>query len=135
MKLEETAVRQVSLLLNTQSESEAGKRVFMINRTNEEEMVENPPKDYPFLLAVSFEQYQEDGTAVNEAEIFLRSGDYQQFITGLLEHEYLLPTNYRQWKEEIEGGICIHMEATEPPGLFAARLAAVMQKIGSEFGG
>ncbi|AQQ53412.1 hypothetical protein [Planococcus lenghuensis] len=132
MKLEETAVRQVSLLLNTGPEAEAGKRVFTINRTTAEEPAANPI-NHPFLLGVSFEQYQEDGTAVNEAEIFLRTEDYQRFITGLIEHEYLLPANYRQWKEEKFGGICLHMEATEAPGLFAARLAAVLRKISSEF--
>ncbi|AQQ55287.1 hypothetical protein B0X71_19095 (plasmid) [Planococcus lenghuensis] len=74
-----------------------------------------------FNLTVTVENYQDNGIAQNQAESYLRAEECKVFLTELLHHKFPLPTDYRQLQEEKAGSVCIHIEAIEPPEIFATR--------------
>lgn len=128
MKPIDTAAQQVSILLNMEQNSEGERYVFSRTRTieiGEEELV----RTCLFDLTVSFKQYQNNGFALNQAEVYLRAEECEEFLSILIQHESPLPNDYHQWQEEKAGIVCMHMEATEPPESFAARLAKAIRHL------
>ncbi|AQQ53396.1 DUF1259 domain-containing protein [Planococcus lenghuensis] len=122
MKPSEAAAQQVRHLLDMEIELGGEKYVFSKSRTIEIGTADLM-RTCMFDLIVSFEQYQHSGLAQNEAELYLRAEECEEFLSMLIRHEYPLPTDYQQWQEEKADIVCMHLRATEPPEIFAARLA------------
>lgn len=126
MKPSETAAQQVRHLLEMDIELGGEKYVFRKSRE-----IEIGTADLMhtclFDLIVSFEHYQHSGLAENQAELYLRAEECEEFLTMLIRHEHALPTDYKQWQEEKAGVVCMILEAIEPPEIFAARLSDALQ--------
>ena len=78
-------------------------------------------------MEISFAQLQEDGTAVNKAEVYLLPEEFTHFLKILRSHPIPLPTDYSQWLDEDPNLICVYMESKEPPEHFAERLATALK--------
>ncbi|AQQ53361.1 hypothetical protein [Planococcus lenghuensis] len=128
MKSSETTARHIGTLLNMESESTGENYRFSRKRTIE--IGEgNLVRTALFNLIISFKDYQDSGVARNEAELYLRIEECEGFLSELLQHEHPLPTDYHQWQEEKADVVCLHIEAIEPPEIFADRLTEAFKRI------
>ncbi|EMF45542.1 hypothetical protein B481_3093 [Planococcus halocryophilus Or1] len=122
----EAAAEKAGQLLNAEIELQAGKVCFKKQRRLEIQTDSNC-----FIctldLDISFERFQDDGFAFNQAEIFLLPEEVSVFTCALSGHSLLFPTEYRQWTTLNPNIASVCMEATEPPAYFAERLSAALQ--------
>lgn len=80
-------------------------------------------------LDISFSSLNENGIALNKAEIFLLPEEFHTFTSSLIEHPVSLPTEYRQRMVENPHIICLYIEAVETPEAFMCRLSFAMEEI------
>ncbi|AQQ55424.1 hypothetical protein [Planococcus lenghuensis] len=128
MKPPETTARQVGLLLDMEQNLDEEKYVFSKTRTingGKEELV----RDCLYDLKVSFKSCQTNRVALNTAELYFQPEEYELFLLMLIQHPHPLPSDYRQWLDERADVVCMHLEAIEPPEVFAARLGDTLQYI------
>lgn len=79
---------------------------------------------------ISFRNLKPDGTATNEADIFLLPEELDGFTDALQRYPIALPTEFEQRIDSNPNIICLRMAAMEPPEHFAERLAAALRMIG-----
>lgn len=128
MKPVETAAQQIMTLLDMELESGGEKYIF--SKTRIIEIGEAELRcDCQFDLTVSFEKYQQDGVATNQATLYFRTDECEKFLSALILHGEPLPSDYRQWQEKEMNVVCMNLEATEPPETFASRLAEAFRFI------
>lgn len=125
LERKETAAEKAARLLHAKIELAGGKTILKRQRTLEI-LAENHPFICTLELDISFEPIQEDGTAFNQAEIFLLPEEYPAFFLTLSEYPIPLPTDHRQWQKVNPHIISFCMEATERPEHFAERLSAAL---------
>ena len=126
MEKVEVVAEKVGRLLNAKVEQHAEKYSFKKTRTLEI-FADNSRFTCTLDLDISFERFQEDGSAFNQAEIFLLPEEFPAFTFALREHQIPFPTAYRQWQEANPQIISVCMESIEPPEHFAERLSAALQ--------
>lgn len=80
-------------------------------------------------MDISFKQLQEDGKAINSAEIYLLPEEFTEFLRILRSYPIPLPTDYSQRLEENPNLICVYMESKERPEHFTERLAAALNQL------
>lgn len=131
LEQKETAAEKAARLLHSEIEQSGEKTTLKRQRTLQI-LAENHSFACTLDLDISFEQVQEDGTAFNQAEIFLLPEEYPAFFLALSEHPIPLPTDFRQWQKVNPNIISLCMEATEPPEHFAERLSAALQILDNE---
>jgi hypothetical protein len=124
----ETAAEKVGMLLGAEIEVIAGKCSVKKKRTIEIK-ADTMRFSCTLELDISFEQYQENGFALNKAEIFLLPEECKAFMLALIQHDIPLPSVYRQWQIANPNLTSMHLEAIEPPEHFAARLSKAFQAI------
>lgn len=78
---------------------------------------------------ISFRNLKPDGTATNEADIFLLPEELPVFTAALQQFPIALPTEFEQSIDSNPNILCLRLSAEEPPEHFAARLAAALRKI------
>ncbi|MFC4713605.1 DUF1259 domain-containing protein [Planococcus dechangensis] len=78
---------------------------------------------------ISFKNLQPDGTAINNADIFLLPEEVPVFTGALQQFRIALPTEFEQSIDSNPNIVCLRLVAEEPPEHFAARLAAALQTI------
>lgn len=127
----ELTTEKVGRLLKAEIEERGEKTVLKRQRTLEIH-AEHNLFTCTLDLDISFEQVQEDGTAFNQAEIFLLPEEYPAFFLAWSEHRIPLPIDYRQWQKANPQIVSFCMEATEPPEHFAERLSAALQLLDNE---
>ncbi|EIM05085.1 hypothetical protein A1A1_18012 [Planococcus antarcticus DSM 14505] len=125
-KMMEAAAEKAGQLLNAEIEQLGGKVCFKKQRRLE---IQTDSKCFicTLDLDLSFEHFQEDGFAFNQAEIFLLPEEVPAFTCVLSEHLIPFPTEYRQWTILNPNIASVCMEATEPPAHFAERLSVALQ--------
>lgn len=124
----EVAGEKVGLLLNAEIEMEAEKCIIKRNRSLEIQR-DNACFDCTLELDISFEQFQDNGSAFNQAEILLLPEELLAFTFALSEHRILFPTEYQQWQVTNPNIVSVCIESREPPEHFAERLSAALQVI------
>lgn len=80
---------------------------------------------------ISFRNLKPDGTATNEADIFLLPEEVPAFTAVLQQFPIALPTEFEQRIDSNPNIVCLHLTTEEPPEIFAARLAAALRQIDS----
>ncbi len=78
---------------------------------------------------ISFKNLKPDGTALNEADIFLLPEELSTFMDILQHHPIALPTEFGQSVDTNPNVICLSLTAEEPPEHFAERLAAALRAL------
>ncbi len=78
---------------------------------------------------ISFRNLKSDGSAVNEADIYLLPKEVALFTEALQNHPIALPTEFGQRIDSNPNIVCLRLMAEEPPESFAARLAAALHQI------
>ncbi|KYG60090.1 DUF1259 domain-containing protein [Planococcus maritimus] len=78
---------------------------------------------------ISFRNLKSDGSAVNEADIYLLPEEVALFTEALQNHPIALPTEFGQRIDSNPNIVCLRLMAEEPPESFAARLAAALHQI------
>ena len=125
MEQMEVAVEKVGLLLNAEIELDAEKCIVKRERSLEIQ-ANNVCFDCTLELDISFEQFRDDGSAFNQAEILLLPEELSAFTFALSEHRIPFPTEYRQWQVANPNIINVCIESMEPPEHFAERLSAAL---------
>ncbi|AIY06844.1 hypothetical protein Plano_2879 [Planococcus sp. PAMC 21323] len=122
----ERLAEQVGVLLNAEVEVQGGECLVKRTRTIN---ISSQNKNFNCVLDhdISFKNLKEDGTALNQAEIFLLPEELELFINAL--HQHPLPTNYRQRVDTNPNIVCIYLSSEEAPENFAARLSTAFQMI------
>lgn len=121
-------IENISALMNAEIEESAGKYNILKNRTIEIS-AENAHFTCTLELDISFERYQNNGCALNKAEIFLLPEECKTFTLALIQHEIPFPSIYRQWQVANPNIIGMYIESVEPPEDFAERLSKAFQAI------
>ncbi|MGB6408187.1 MAG: DUF1259 domain-containing protein [Planococcus donghaensis] len=103
-----------------------GEKVLLKKQRTLEILEENNRFICTLELDISFDHFQDNGSACNKAEIFLLPEEFPAFAFALSEHRISFPTVYRQWREANPNIIRVCMESIEPPEEFAARLSPAM---------
>ncbi|HSJ38550.1 MAG TPA: DUF1259 domain-containing protein [Planococcus sp. (in: firmicutes)] len=80
-------------------------------------------------LDISFRNFKKDGVAVNKAEILLLPEELAAFTAAWSRFDIPLPVNFKQRCEKNPNIICLHLETTECPRDFAARLSASLHAL------
>ena len=75
-------------------------------------------------LDISFKNLKKNGHALNKAEILLLPEELPAFTAAWSNFAIPLPVNFRQHCEKNPNIVCLHLETTECPRNFAARLSA-----------
>lgn len=132
MKDFERVAEGVGMLLGAEIEIYGGKCTVSKKRTLEIE-AEAVCFSCTLELDISFERYQENGFALNKAEVFLLPGECQEFTLALLQCNLPLPSMYRQWQVENPKGVSLYLESVEPPLDFAGRLSTAFQAIDQSY--
>lgn len=124
----ESAAKKAGQLLGAEIEQQAGKVLLKKQRTLEI-FAEN--NRFPCTLEhdISFDHFQDNGSAFNKAEIFLLPEEFPAFSFALNEHPIPFPTDYRQWTVTNPNIVSVCLESIEPPEYFAERLAAALEVI------
>lgn len=78
---------------------------------------------------ISFRNLKSNGTAHNQAEIFLLPEELDCFINALYQHPISLPTNYRHRVDTNPNILCVYVSSEEAPENFAIRLSAAFEVI------
>lgn len=122
----EAAAEKAGQLLNAEIELQAGKICFKKQRRLEIQTDSNC-----FIctldLDISFERFQDDGFAFNQAEIFLLPGEVSAFAFALSEHPIPFPTEYHQWTTLNPHIASVCLESMESPTDFAERLSFALK--------
>ncbi|WP_404335185.1 hypothetical protein [Planococcus rifietoensis] len=80
-------------------------------------------------MEISFGHFQQDGFAVNRAEVYLLPEEMLAFEDTLRKFPIPLPIAFRQCIHMNQNLVEIRMESLEPPRHFALRLAAALKEI------
>ncbi|MGM0896607.1 MAG: DUF1259 domain-containing protein [Bacillota bacterium] len=78
---------------------------------------------------ISFRNLKSDGSATNEADIYLLPEEVPVFTAALQQYPIALPTEFEQSIDSNPNIVCLRLIAEEPPENFAARLAAALREI------
>lgn len=121
----ERMAKEVSLLLDAEIELiENGclvkkKRILDIRTTQ---------KNFSCVLEldISFRNFKDNGVATNKAEILLLPEELAAFTAAWSSYGIPLPVNFKQRCETNPNIVCMHLESTESPRDFAARLSAAL---------
>ena len=124
----ESASEKAAQLLNAEIELQAEKVLIKKQRTLEI-FANNNLFTCTLDLDISFDHFQDNGSAFNQAEIFLLPEEFPAFTFALREHPIPFPTDYRQWTVTNPSIISVCLESREPPEHFAERLAAALHVI------
>ena len=124
----EAAAKRAGQLLAAEIEQQTEKVLLKKQRTLEIFAV-NHRFTCTLDLDISFDHFQDNGSAFNQAEIFLLPEEFPAFTFSLSEHPIPFPTDYRQWTVSNPNIISVCLASTEPPEHFAERLAAALQVI------
>lgn len=124
----ERLAEQVGMLLNAEVEVQGGECLVKRTRTIN---ISSQNKNFNCVLDhdISFKNLKEDGTALNQAEIFLLPEELELFTNALHQHSLPLPTNYRQRVDTNPNIVCIYLSSEEAPENFATRLSTAFQMI------
>lgn len=80
-------------------------------------------------LDISFKNLKKNGLALNKAEILLLPEELPPFTAAWSNFATPLPVNFRQHCEKNPNIVCLHLETTECPRDFAARLSASLHAL------
>lgn len=80
-------------------------------------------------LDISFKNLKKNGLALNKAEILLLPEELPAFTAAWSSFATPLPVNFRQHCEKNPNIVCLHLETTECPKDFAARLSASLHAL------
>lgn len=80
-------------------------------------------------LDISFKNFKESGIATNKAEILLLPEELPAFTAAWSSFDIPLPVNFKQRCETNPNIVCLHLETTECPRDFAARLSASLHAL------
>ena len=125
--LEETA-NEVSSLLDAEIElTDNGCLVKMKRRLD----IHTEQKNFSCVLEldISFKNLKKNGLALNKAEILLLPEELQAFTAAWSSFDTPLPVNFKQHCEKNPNIVCLHLETTEYPRDFAARLSASLHAL------
>lgn len=125
----EAAADSVARLLDADIEYQAGQIVIKKKRTLQI-FSDNRCFTCRFDHDISFEKFQQNGTALNKAQIFLLPEEYPAFFCALSEHRIPFPPHYRQWQRVNPHIISVCIESLERPEHFAERLASAVSMLG-----
>ncbi|WP_233569691.1 hypothetical protein [Planomicrobium sp. Y74] len=122
------AAEKVGLLLNAEIEIEPGKCIVKKKRTID---IHADNLFFPCILDmdISFEDFRNNGFAVNRAEIFLLPEELPAFTIALNENQIPFPTDYQQWQVTNPNIVSIWIKSIEPPEHFAERLSIALRVI------
>ena len=124
----EAAAKKAGQRLDAEIEQQ-GEKVLLKKQRTLEILAENNRFTCTLELDISFDQFQDNGSAFNKAEIFLLPEEFPAFTFALSEHPIPFPSDYRQWTISNPNIISVCLESKEPPEHFAERLAAALQVI------
>lgn len=85
-------------------------------------------------LDISFCRPQEDGTAINKAEIFLLPEELPAFSYTLKKHLIPFPTDFSQKIVSNPYMLSVSLNSKEPPACFAERLSIALEAISESNG-
>lgn len=80
-------------------------------------------------LDISFKKLKNNGHALNHAEILLLPEELPAFTAAWSSFHKPLPVNFKQHCETNPNIVCLHLETTECPKVFAARLSAALKAL------
>ncbi|MGM0896468.1 MAG: hypothetical protein ACQEV0_01135 [Bacillota bacterium] len=80
-------------------------------------------------MEISFEHFQQDGSAVNKAGVYMLPEEVLAFEDTLRRFPIPLPIAFRQCIHMNQHVIEVAIESLEPPRDFAQRLAAALKEI------
>ena len=124
----ESAAKKTGQLLGAEIEQQ-GEKVLIKKQRTIDIFAENNRFTCTLDLDISFDHFQDNGSALNKAEIFLLPEEFPAFTFALTEHPIPFPAEYRQWAISNPNIVSVCLESTEPPEHFAERLAAALQVI------
>lgn len=125
--LQETA-DEVAFLLNADTEV-IGETCFVKKKRHL-----NIHTDFKYFscmldLDISFRKLKNNGEALNRAEILLLPEELPAFTGAWSSFAAPLPVNFKQRCETNPNIVCLHLETTECPEVFAARLSASLKAL------
>lgn len=126
-KLQETA-NQVAMLLDAEIEVIEDTCLIKKKRLLN---IHTDQNNFSCLLEldISFKNFKNNGDAFNTAEILLLPEELPAFISAWSSFDKPLPVNFKQHCETNPNIVCLHLETTECPKVFAARLSAALYAI------
>ncbi len=119
---------KVGLLMNAEVEIQG--RICLVKRTRSIS-ISSHNKQFNCMLEhdISFTNLKKDGTACNQAEIFLLPEELDGFITALHHHPIPVPINYQYRVDTNPNILCVYLSSEEAPEDFATRLSAAFEVI------
>lgn len=128
MKQLQQLAKRVSMLMNAEVELQAGECLVKRKRTI---TIVSHDKKFSCTLDhdISFKNLQENGDALNQAEIFLLPSELDSFINALHQYPIPLPTTYQHRVDTNPDIICVYLSSEEPPEDFAMRLSTALNAI------
>ncbi|WKA56942.1 DUF1259 domain-containing protein [Planococcus shenhongbingii] len=122
-------IEKVSKLLDIEVETDSEICQFKKKRTAEAQRNSKVYVRWALDLKVSISSLENDGQAVNEAEIFLLPEELPNFTSALIQHSILFPTNFSQQLSMERGMYCIRIKSQESPINFAERLVGALKSL------
>lgn len=126
-QLQETA-NEVATLLNADIEV-TGEACFVKKKRCLN--IHTDQKNFSCILEldISFKNLKNNGLALNTAEILLLPEELPAFTAAWSSFDLPLPVNFKQRCETNPNIVCLHLETTECPKDFAARLSAALHAL------
>lgn len=131
MKIKHTIMdlaQQVGNLLEAETDTSDMECLIKKNRTVAIQL-HNKRFDCTLEHDISFRNLKADGSALNEADIYLLPEEVAPFTEALQRHPIALPTEFEQSIDSNPNIVCLRLSAEEPPENFAARLASALREI------
>ena len=125
--LRETAA-EVASLMNADTEI-IGETCFIKKKRHLN--IHTDLKDFSCILDldISFRKLKNNGEASNRAEILLLPEELPAFTEAWSSFAVPLPVNFKQFCETNPNIVSLHLETTECPKIFAARLASSLKAL------
>lgn len=126
-RIEQVAER-VGVILAADSRLEAGKCIIQKKRTI---TLYTADSHYTHTLdfAISFKNFQADGTALNKAQIYLLPEEFPYFVDTLRKYPCPLPPHHKLRVRQGWNMICFTVKTKEAPDHFAQRLSAALKVV------
>ncbi|TWT09301.1 hypothetical protein [Planomicrobium sp. CPCC 101079] len=120
-----TVAETISLLLDAEIERTDG--LWQIRKQRLAKNTKNTFCMMDFSLEVK--SFEENGTAVNKASVYLLPEELPRFTSALWQHPISFPTTFSQKQTADHHLYCLHLETKELPQDFVERLADALQTI------
>ncbi|MFC3212641.1 DUF1259 domain-containing protein [Planomicrobium okeanokoites] len=123
-KLEETAKR-FGDILGVEAEADADKGMVEAPKPRDLEVtVQGRPFKSELSMEIHFEALEDDGTALNHAEIVLLPEEVPDFTRALGKNDLTISALHNHWLYAEPAIMYLHVQSVEKPEDFATKLAA-----------